>query len=205
LGRAVAITPALSGSTFFPNSIPVTIDGAHRTNINSTLWFSVSGRVTNSIGEPIAGIFIMHRAGTSTVTAVTDVRGNYRFSDGRSGEPTLSSNMTPAMAGMTLFPSQHNITVAVYNLTKQNFTVWFTVSDRVTDSATGAGVMVTLTAGTSSTSVFTDAQCNYRFSDMRNGTYTLSASSPGKVFSPDSRSVTVELQNRVNQSFTGSG
>jgi hypothetical protein len=145
-------------------------------------------------------------AGASTVSVFTDANGNYRFTDVRSGSYTVSAVVTPAMTGATFYPGSTNITVAKNNLTNINFTAWFSISGRVTTSAGAAmeGVQVKRTAGSSTVSVFTDAQGYYRFSDVRSGDYTNSAAQSGKTFTPANRSQTVGNISLTNINLTGS-
>lgn len=73
------------------------------------------------------------------------------------------------------------------------------------ESNTGAGlagVSVTLTGGTTLTTT-TDSGGNYSFSNVANGTYTLTPAKSGYTFSPAYQQVTVSGKNTTVAKFTG--
>jgi hypothetical protein len=67
-------------------------------------------------------------------------------------------------------------------------------------------VLVRLSTGTTSTTVSTDGSGNYRYSNVRSGTYSITPTQTGRVFTPNSRTnVVVSTLSLTNQSFVGSG
>lgn len=111
------------------------------------------------------------------------------------------------MAGMSFAPTSRSVTINKTNVLSQNFIGMFSISGRITDSATGQGiegVQVKRSTGSSTVSVFTDATGNYRFPDTRSGDYTISAEMNGKTFTPSSRATTVGTQNITNVNFVQS-
>jgi hypothetical protein len=195
------LTPATSGMTFSPGSFNVVVGKAYVSNQNFTVWFTVSGRVNNSLGVGMANIQIKRTVGASIVTTTTGSDGSYSFRDVRSGAYTLSPNLTPATTGFTFSPSSFNINVGTVNITNQNFTVWFSISGIVTNSNGDPlpNILVRRSTSTSSTSVLTDANGKYTFTDVRSGTYTIAPD--GAAFSPVSREVTVASNNLTNINF----
>lgn len=200
------ITAGLSGISFFPVSTNITVNTANLTNINFNAFFSVSGKIANSAGAGIPNLQVTRQSPGSSVTVVTNSSGDYTFAGVRSGSYTIAPVVTPSLTGVSFFPVSTNVTVSTGNLTNINFTAFFSISGRVTNSS-GAGlanVLVTRAANGSSTSVVTDANGNYSFTGVRTGAYTITPSQNGRTFSPTSRSVTVGSANLTNVNFIGS-
>jgi len=204
---APVISPALNGVTLYPASRSVTVSTANITNQLFQASFRINGRIASHSGAGIAGVQVQRSLGASVVSAFTNSNGDFTFTDVRSGNYNVAPVLTPALSGMSFTPTTRAVTVATANLTNINYIGMFSVSGRV---ATSAGtplpnVLMRLTVGASSTTALTDAQGNFRFSNMRSGSYTLTASQTGRTFSPASRSVTVGTLSLTNQNFTGSG
>jgi len=68
-------------------------------------------------------------------------------------------------------------------------------------SSLGAGATVAL-AGAAMATATADASGNFTFSNLKNGTYTVSPSKPGYVFNPASQAVAVNSANVTGVSFT---
>lgn len=204
---APLIPPSLSGVTMYPASRSVTLTNSSLNNMSFVASFTVTGRLANHSGTGIPNVQIKRVAGTSAVSVFTDASGSYKFTDVRSGSYSISPVLTPSMSGMSFTPSTTNITVDRSNLTNINFIGMFSISGRVTTSAGVAipNVLVRLGNGSTSTTVQTDAQGNYKFSGVRSGTYSITPTLSGKTFTPASRSgVVVSTLNVGNQNFTGS-
>lgn len=203
---APLITPGLSGISFNPPSYNVTVNTSSLNNISFTAFFTITGKVSNSTGAGIPNIQVTRKTSTTSVTAVTNVSGIYTFAGVRSGSYSIAPVVTPSMTGISFFPVSTNVTVTTGNLGNINFTAFFSISGRVTNSAgTGiSNVLVTRSTSGSSTSVVTNANGNYTFTGVRSGTYTITPSQSGKVFSPTSRSVTVGSASLTNLNFIGS-
>lgn len=205
---APLITPALQGVTFTPASQGVAVGGSNLTNINFQASFTVTGKVVNSSGTGLGSILVSRiSSGGAVVNVFTDANGNYIFMQVRSGSYTIAPQTTTGTAGMTFFPTATSITVKTNNLTNINFSAFFTVSGKVTISngVTGiANVLVRLGTTSSSTSVLTDANGNYKFTGVRSGSYTITPTQSGKTFNPVSRSITVANTNLSSLNFIGS-
>jgi outer membrane protein assembly factor BamB len=81
----------------------------------------------------------------------------------------------------------------------------YSVSGTVTLSTGGrlAGVTMTLTPGGKTATTASDG--TYKFTDILEGTYTLTPTATGYVFTPAQRSVTVKALDVVGQDFTATG
>src|SRR5439155_18540885 len=68
----------------------------------------------------------------------------------------------------------------------------------------GTGATVTL-GGAASASATADAAGNYSFSNLANGSYTVTPTKSGYTFSPPSQSVTINAANLTGVNFTAAG
>lgn len=199
-------TASLNGVAFIPPSYTVNVTTSNLSNINFTATFTVTGRVSNSNGVPLPNMLVTRSAPGSAVTVVTDANGNFKFSNVRSGSYSIALQIPPSQAGMTTNPTSYNVTVGTTNLTNINFTAFFVISGKITNSSNAAmpNVLVRRSTATSSTTVLTDANGNYSFTGVRSDTYTITPTQSGKTFNPASRSVTVGTANMGNINFIGS-
>jgi hypothetical protein len=109
------ITPAMAGMTFSPATLSPTVGKVNLTNQNFTVWFTISGTVTNSGGTPQANVLVTRSQGNSSTSVVTDAAGKYSFKDTRSGDYTV----TPS--GVGVVPASRSVTVATSNVSNVNF------------------------------------------------------------------------------------
>jgi hypothetical protein len=192
---------------------PITRDGSHvypfdgkkgnyevkgwlRANTDSIIY-SISGNITlESAG--LSGVTVT-LAGASSASTTTDASGNYSFNSAVNGDYTI----TPSNAGYSFSLTSINITVNNADITGQNFTATantYTIYGTVSGDVV-AGVTITLT-GTGSSSTVTDSSGHYSFNGASNGSYTITASMTGYIFSPASISATVNNANLSGQNFT---
>jgi hypothetical protein len=168
--------PSLAQATPTPTPTPV---------------YSVSGRVTDSGGAPVAGVLVtfeLNRQGAvETRVAQTDAAGNYT-----SGELGCRNGVkvTPTKTGLSFTPQARSFvsTSCLSGAGTADFVAGsdsaprYSISGRVTDGF-GSGIpdaTVTLT-GTVLGSTMTDAVGNYSFAGLpAGGSYTLSPSKPGQ-------------------------
>jgi hypothetical protein len=200
-------TPALAGVVFTPNQRWFTVSGGHVYNQNFIAAFTVNGRVSNHSGVGIPNVLVQLTDGTSVRGLYTDAYGYYSFSQVRSGSYTVGPVLTPAMSGTSFTPTSRSLTVDRSNIYNQNFIGMFSISGNITTSSGAAleNVLVRLSDGNTSTTVRTDAQGNYRFSNVRSGTYSVTPSLAGRTFTPASRgSIVVSTRSILNQNFTAS-
>jgi hypothetical protein len=79
----------------------------------------------------------------------------------------------------------------------------FTISGTISPSTSGAGTSVNL-SGAGSSSATLDASGNYSFSGLANGTYTVTPSKIGFIFTPPSRQVAISGANTTAINFIAS-
>lgn len=180
------LTPSRSGAAFSPANRTVTVgNGRNVNNQNFALLatYRISGRVTDSSGEGLAGV----RVSDGTRSAVTDAGGNYVIEGVSLGAYAL----TASLGGYTFNPNPRWVAVSD-DVSGQDFTAVCpscTISGRVVDHAGNGVAGATVSDGTRS--VTTDAQGRYVLSDVPPGTYTLIPSYSGYIFTPSTRSITV--------------
>jgi hypothetical protein len=135
---------------------------------------TASGRVTNAAtGAVISGAKVSY----GSALATTDANGNYTLSN----LPAGSLQLTASASGF--LNTVQTVNIMAGSTTTANFvliTVIGTITGRVTNASTGAGlsgVTVSYTGG----SAVTDASGNYQLNSVSPGTYTLTASKSGWV------------------------
>lgn len=117
------VTPSLTGYTFSPTSITVTVNNGNVTGqnftgtANTTTTFSISGKVTTSGGSPIAGVTLT-LSGTATGSTNTGGSGTYTFTGLANGTYTI----TPTKNRYTFSPTSITLNINNANATGQNFT-----------------------------------------------------------------------------------
>ncbi len=189
------VTPSATGGvTFSPASQTVTIDGGHALGVNFTAvqpTYTISGTVSGASGDSVA------LSGTATATTITNSSGNYSFTGLANGSYTV----TPGTAGFTISPSSQAVTVNGANVSSVNFTgtvTTYTISGTITG---GAGATISL-AGSATATTTANASGNFSFTGLADGSYTLTPSGSGMVFTPTSLIATVSGLNVTNANFT---
>ena len=203
------VTPSLAGYVFNSVSEAVTINGANITPINFTATtstnptYNISGNVTVRGGGALECV-IMTLSGTGSGSAATDASGNYTFTGLANGSYTV----TPSLAEYTFNPASMAVTINGANVTSNNFTATassaptYTISGNVTVSGEALnGVTMTL-KGTNITATVTDANGNYTFTGLANGSYIVIPSLAGYTFNPASMAVTINGANATSNNFT---
>lgn len=111
------VTPALTGYTFTPATLTVSVNGADSTGNNFTGSIPVVQRkITGTVkvgGNAIAGVTV----GTGSASAITDANGNYTLSSISNGSYTV----TPLLAGCVFTPATLFVTVNGADSTGNNF------------------------------------------------------------------------------------
>lgn len=180
------LTPSHSGAAFSPANRTVTVgNGRNVNNQNFALLatYRISGRVTDSFGEGLAGV----RVSDGMRSAVTDANGNYMIE----GVPLGAYALTASLSGYTFSPNPRWVAVSD-DVSGQDFTAVCPsciVRGRVVDSAGNGVAGATVSDGARSAT--TDAQGYYVLTGVPPGTYTLTPSYDGYIFIPSARSITV--------------
>ncbi|MCX6147206.1 MAG: carboxypeptidase regulatory-like domain-containing protein [Candidatus Kapabacteria bacterium] len=203
------ITPqATSSYTFSPESRTITIIN---TNISTGLdfvavsikvgAFSISGFIQDENGIPFPNITLNLSGTSNTITkSITD--GTYTFNNLIAGAYTV----TPlATSSYTFSPvsTTFNITNANINSGLDFIAIAlgtakvYTVSGKISDEKNqGLADLVVNISGVSSTFTKTSTNGIYKFSNMPNGTYTITPQSVASfTFTPISRIITVDNAN----------
>jgi len=168
------LAPGISEEVLMTALIPINIS-------ENTRLFNVSGTVTNTSADPVAGV-AMALTGPVNTSVTTNASGNYSFA----GLPNGDYVITPSFAGFEFSPPNRSITVAGTNVSGQDFVALqippgFTVSGKVSnliDSSPVAGLAITLT-GPVNASTVSDSSGDYRFHGLVNGRYVITPSSSG--------------------------
>lgn len=141
----------------------------------------IAGHVIDAGGAGIAGVTVGATTG-ATVTAITDVNGDYRLAPLGPGNYTLAATLTgygftPAALGTFL------------GNTSANFTAMsFPISGRVIDLLSNGVPGVTVAAGAQS--AITDIDGRYTIAQVPTGARTVTPSRDTAIFTPASRNVT---------------
>ena len=191
------VTPSKAGFAFAPASQTVSVNNNSVTALNfTTATYSISGTIAGAGGSGATVVL----TGTSNATVTADASGNYSFTGLANGTYTV----TPSKTGFTFTPASTNATInganqtANFTASPQTWTIQGTISG-------GSGATVNLSQGsTIITTVTADAGGNYTLSSVVNGTYTVTPSNAGYVFTPSSQTVTVSGANLTGINFTAS-
>jgi len=167
-----------------------------------TPTYSISGKTTlNGVG--LSGV-IISLTGASTTTTTTDANGNYAFSGAKNGSYTV----TPSLTGYNFSPAIKSITVNSADSAGQNFSATaiptYSVSGSIDLSYDATinplgfglpGVTVSLIGTSETKTVTTQANSNYTFTGVRDGSYTITPSFKPYTFNPAGITITVSGAN----------
>ncbi|HEX5733937.1 MAG TPA: carboxypeptidase regulatory-like domain-containing protein [Blastocatellia bacterium] len=165
--------------------------------------YNISGHMMDSGGVAMSGVsVILSGPSTPDQTSLTDANGRYSFSGLAAAE---AYTVTPSLTHYTFSPASQSFTSLSEDQTA-DFTgtrLTYSISGRVTDSASAgqAGVTVTLAGGSSATTQ-TDAAGNYSFAAVPSGhNYTVTAAKTHYSITPTSRSFD-DLSGNQTADFT---
>jgi hypothetical protein len=153
-------------------------------------------------GTGLQGVLIK-LTGAASANAITDASGNYSFTGFANGNYTV----VPSVAGYTFRPASTVVTLNGANVTGNNFTenAYSAAMSGVSGAASGTAAqksMITL-SGDNTGSALTDSSGNYSFSGLAAGSYAVTPSLAGYIFSPISIAVTtLSGANVTGNNFT---
>jgi len=155
-------------------------------NGSTTTGFSISGGVSGSALQAVH----VNLSGTATGNITTNASGNYSFTGLAAGDYTV----TPSLAGFVFSPVSDVVTVSGADVIGINFTETASAAPTSIVSGTASGavaqnVLINL-SGFNTGFVLTDSSGNYSFSGLAAGSYAVTPSLAGFVFSPVSSAVT---------------
>ena len=195
------VTPACSGYSFTPQSLPADVNGNNVSvqDLSATfVGYSISGQVTSG-GSGLAGVTVSLSGAASGIT-VSDPDGNYSFAGLANGRYTI----TPALTGYGFTPQSQSVTIKGSNSVGKNLAatfVGYSISGQVTSGGSGlAGVTVNL-SGDASRITKTDSKGNYSFAGLPNGDYTITVAKNGYGFNPQTIIADVVGGNVNGQNF----
>ena len=159
--------------------------------------YSISGTISGDIATGVT----VTLSGDASDSVVTGGDGTYVFEDLPDGDYTV----TPSLTGYTFSPASTNVTINNGNQSGKDFTsseVTYAISGNVMDweGADLEGVLVSVT-GDATDSFTTLADGNFSF-DLPDGSYTLTATKAGVVFTPLTIAVTVAGSAQANKNFS---
>lgn len=216
------VTASGTSLTFSPASTPVTLSGSNAT-ANFTAASSgaggtpptrqISGTISpTSLGANVTVTLTNTATSMTAATTTTDTSGNFTF-------PALADGsyaVMPSSSSLTFSPTDWAGVLNGSNATGVNFTAstvsggggggaptTWAISGAVSPLPLGAGVQVALT-GASTATMVTNSMGAFNFTNLTNGTYTLTPSGSSLNFNPASRTVTVNGGNITNAAFTAS-
>ncbi|HEX3740985.1 MAG TPA: galactose oxidase-like domain-containing protein [Terriglobales bacterium] len=151
---------------------------------------SISGTLSPSALVSGTSI-VLGLPGGGTVTATPDGSGSYSFSDLANGSYTV----TPNKSGQTFTPPSQNISIAGSSISGVNFALQtWGIAGTVSPASASSGTTIML-SGSASASTSPDGSGNYTFSDLPNGTYSVTPSNSGFTFNPANQPVSISSAN----------
>jgi len=194
------ITPTKSNYTFAPvsRSVTLTTGNVASQNFTGTTGYTISGRISNSAGVQIAGVTIS-RTGSAT-TVVSNSAGYYTFISVQPGSYTL----TPSKAGYRFTPASKTIGITNANVSGHNFigATGYNISGRIANSSGIGQPNISVRRSGSSVAVLTNGAGYYTFTDVPNGSVTITPSAAGTSFAPELRTVTMNSSDISGYNFT---
>ncbi|MGD0907525.1 MAG: DUF4082 domain-containing protein, partial [Candidatus Acidiferrales bacterium] len=159
--------------------------------------YSASGTVTGAAGATLT----LSSNGTTVATLTSGASGStYTFSNVANGSYTV----TPTLAGYTFTPASASVTVSGANATASAFSAaanTYTLSGAISGVA---GATLTLSSNGTTVATLTSGASGstYTFSNVANGSYTVTPTLAGYTFTPASASVTVSGANATASAFS---
>jgi hypothetical protein len=172
-------------------------------NLSANYWVDVvytssnTYNISGTISGPGGAGATLALSGAEGATTTADASGNYSFNGVVNGSYTV----TPANQGVTFTPTSRAVTVNSGVASGVNFTA--VVSNPLSISGTisgGAGAAVQLT-GSAVAATTADSNGNYTFGGLLNGSYTVTPSESGAIFTPSTHSVTLAGANATGVNF----
>ena len=192
------VTPSLSGYSFVPFNQKVRIENGDAVNVNFTgvLGTAISGRITDSAGNGLAGISV--RRSGSSVAQVTNADGVYQFLGLNAGTYTI----TPSQEGFAFTPQTRTVSVGSSAVNDVNFiaATGSVIKGRITTSS-GAPIANVTVARTSSAFTTTNLNGEYTLNAVPNGNFYITPSRSGFTFQPATQLVSVNGASVVGVDF----
>jgi Domain of unknown function (DUF4082)/Bacterial Ig domain len=179
----------------FPNSSSLATNYWVDVVYTSSNTYNISGAISGYGGAGAT----LNLGGAEVLTTTADASGNYSFSGVVNGVYTVS----PSNPGVNFTPMSQTVTINGGVATGVNFTA--VVSNPLSLSGTisgGAGATINLGGFATSTTV-ADASGNYSFNGLLGGSYSVTPTETGVLFSPGTQSVVLSGANVTGVNFQG--
>jgi len=199
------ITPTKAGSTFSPTSDAVTVSGGAAVADTMAQVWVLSGTINDSAGAGLDDV-LCTLSGDASDTDTTAGGGAYSFTGLADGDYTI----TPTKAGSTFSPASDAESISGADNTADTMAQVWQITGNIVDldAAAISGVTVTLT-GDASDSTTTDGSGDYEFTELSDGSYTVTPTKPetlaGWRFSAASSSPSVSGADATGEDFVGQG
>ena len=198
------LSAAQKGFAYTPSSQGVQITSADLkaepfASVAAQETYSVSGTVTTSVKSGV--LLTLEQNGATTGTAYTNSSGEFLLAGLANGTYTL----TPSLHGYAFTPPSRSVTVSGAAITAQDFEGKVEAYD-VSGSVSGevnAGVAISLVGYGETLNATSDASGAFLLSNVKVGSYTMTAALKGFTFAPASRTVTVAKAALTGQNFGG--
>jgi len=206
------LVPSKQGYNFTPVSRIVNVNGANVSGQNFYATYTgsntylISGVIKDSNGSPISGVTIS-LTGTKTASYITGSDGTYMFATLTNGTYTI----TPSKPGYTFSPPNRTVSISGYNVIGQDFlgtlnSGTYSISGVIMEKIGWRYVPISnvqVSLNDQNTSVMTDTKGRYIFTGLSNGTYLVRPTKPGYIFTPATKSITLNGSNITNINFIG--
>jgi hypothetical protein len=118
----------------------------------------------------------------------------------RMSSPIPASGITATINDTAPTKDRYNLSI-IELLAGLSTGATYSISGTISPAATGSGATVTL-SGTSVATTVADANGNYAFTGLSNGSYTVTPNRTGYTFTPANQSVTISGANQAGVNFT---
>lgn len=162
--------------------------------------YSITGNIVDAGATPIESVTV-NLTGDATDDTTTDASGDYAFTGLSDGTYTV----TPSKTGYVFTPTDDEVVISGGDDTSDFVAaaVWAVSGDIVDGTDAGIeGVAVTL-SGDATDSTSTDVNGHYEFTGLVDGSYTVTPTLAGYVFTADHEDVTVSGDDVVVDNMVG--
>jgi hypothetical protein len=193
------VTPVKSGIDFSPTAQVVTVNGGPTTVTAFSATTTISGTISPA-NSGVGSVVTLTGPNQLNLSTTANASGAYSFSALAPGSYTV----TPSKTGFTFNPASQAATISSGSATA-NFSATsqqtYTISGTISPANAGNGTLVRLGTSPSRTTTANNSG-NYSFAGLASGTYPVTPTKSGYMFTPASRSVTVNGADALGVNFT---
>ncbi len=192
-GNGVFFYPPSNTAGGFPSSSNLSANYWVDVVYTSSNTYGISGSISGSGGAGST----LNLTGPETSTTTADASGNFTFSGVVNGTYTV----TPTNAGVTFTPSSRSVTVSGGVVTGVTFAAVVTNPLTISGNINGGSGAAVALSGASSATTTADASGNYSFGGLLSGSYTVTPSEPGFIFTPGTQTVALSGSSASGVNF----